>query len=605
MSSTLASIPSIDALLRAYRGGEVRPRDVLAPALRRLRADRHRAWIQVIDEAALDRYLQALEQENADHLPLYGVPFAIKDNIDLAGVPTTAACPAFAYTPEVSAPVVQALIDAGAVPLGKTNMDQFATGLVGTRSPYGACRNSLNPDYVSGGSSAGSAVAVALGQVSFALGTDTAGSGRVPAAFNNLVGLKPSRGLLSTRGVVPACASLDCVTVLANSCEDANRVFDVAARYDAGDPWSRRNPYRNGPRYFSPSTSPFTYARPLPEQLEFFGDEASAEAFTQACDALAAIGGEAVEMDFSPFFKAARLLYEGPWVAERYLAVRELLEQKPQALLSVIRQIIEPGADFSATQTFAARYALQDFRQRAASLLERADVAVTPTAASCYTIDQAQDEPIALNARLGYYTNFMNLLDLAAVAVPTGFLPSGVGFGLTLFQRALSDKYLLSVAGALQHHLAIPPGNGASGAFQAEYEPPTAAVSDTTPLVVCGAHLEGLPLNWQLRERGARLLERTRSAAAYKLYALAGGPPRRPAMVRDSQHGTAIEVEIWQMPLGEFGSFVAEIPPPLGIGKVEVEDGRWLPGFICEGSGLASAEDISAFGGWRAWLASF
>ncbi len=598
------TISSIGALLRAYRSGEVRPRDVLAPALKRLQADQHRAWIQLIDEAALDGYLQLLEQKNADDLPLYGVPFAIKDNIDLAGVPTTAACPAFAYTPEASAPVVQALIDAGAVPLGKTNLDQFATGLVGTRSPYGACRNSLNPDYVSGGSSAGSAVAVALGQVSFALGTDTAGSGRVPAAFNNLIGLKPSRGLLSTRGVVPACASLDCVTVFANRCEDATRVFDVAARFDPEDPWSRRNPYGNGPRYFSPSTSAFTYARPLPEQLEFFGDEASAEAFTQACDALAAIGGEAVEMDFSPFFDAARLLYEGPWVAERYLAVQDILELQPQSLLPVIRQIIEPAAHFSATQTFAAQYTLQGFRQQAASLLEQVDVLVTPTAATCYTIDQVQADPMALNARLGYYTNFMNLLDLAAVAVPTGFLPSGVGFGLTLFQRALSDKYLLSVAGALQHHLAIAPGNGANGSFQAEYELPTAAVSGTTPLVVCGAHLEGLPLNWQLLERGACLLERTRSAAAYKLYALAGGPPRRPAMVRDSGHGAAIEVEIWQIPLSELGSFVAEIPPPLGIGKVEVEGGRWLPGFICEGSGIAGAEDISAFGGWRAWLAS-
>ena len=262
------SVSSIATLLRAYRTGEASPRAVLTSALQQAREDDHRAWIHVIDGAFLERSLQVLEQSAVDELPLYGVPFAIKDNIDLAGVPTTAACPAFAYTPQVSAPVVQALIDAGAVPLGKTNMDQFATGLVGTRSPYGACRNSLNPDYISGGSSAGSAVAVALGQVSFALGTDTAGSGRVPAAFNNIVGLKPSRGLLSTRGVVPACASLDCVTVFANSCDDANRVFNVTARFDTEDPWSRRNSYANGPRYFHPAERSFRYAVPPPDQQQ-------------------------------------------------------------------------------------------------------------------------------------------------------------------------------------------------------------------------------------------------------------------------------------------------------------------------------------------------
>ena len=597
------SVSSIATLLRAYRTGEASPRAVLTSALQQAREDVHRAWIHVIDGAFLERALQVLEQSAVDELPLYGVPFAIKDNIDLAGVPTTAACPAFAYTPQVSASVVQTLIDAGAVPLGKTNMDQFATGLVGTRSPYGACRNSLNPDYISGGSSAGSAVAVALGQVSFALGTDTAGSGRVPAAFNNIVGLKPSRGLLSTRGVVPACASLDCVTVFANSCDDANRVFNVTARFDTEDPWSRRNPYANGPRYFHPAERSFRYAVPPPDQQAFFGDDVARDAFSQACEALTAIGGEAVEADFEPLFSAARLLYEGPWVTERYLAVEAMLKRDPQALLPVIRDIIEPAADFTARQTFAAQYALQDYRQRAASLLDQVDALVTPTAATCYRIDQVQADPIALNANLGYYTNFMNLLDLAAVALPTGFLSDGVGFGITLFHRAFSDKYLLSLAGALQRHLMIPPGRDADAAFQPEGSVLTAPVNEATPLVVCGAHMADLPLNWQLTERGGHLLERTQTAPAYRLYALAGGPPKRPGMVRDVASGTAIEVEVWQLPMSELGSFVADIPAPLGIGKVQIRDGRWLPGFICEASGIADAQDISEHGGWRTWLA--
>lgn len=601
------TVPDIAALHNAYRSGALDPRTWLRQQLATARQDAHNAWIYLLDDAELAKYIDALDGHSPDTKALYGVPFAIKDNIDLAGVPTTAACPEFAYTPEQSATVVQLLIDAGAIPIGKTNMDQFATGLVGTRSPepWGPCKNSLNPTMISGGSSAGSAVAVALGYVSFSLGTDTAGSGRVPAALNNIVGVKPSRGLLSTHGVVPACASLDCVTVFALNCEDANTLLDVVAQYDSQDCWSRRNSFANGSRYFSKGIGPFRFGVPKMEQLEFFGDKRAAIEFHNARRALEAIGGAAIELDFSPLFEAANLLYQGPWVTERYLAVQPLMDTKPEAMLPVIQQIIGSAKKHTAQTVFRAQYQLQTYRNQTDELMADVDVLVTPTVACAYAIDEVLADPIQLNSNLGYYTNFMNLLDLAAVAVPTGRLDSGVGFGVTLFHRALRDKRLLSLACELAHHLNIPPGVFADADIDIDEPPYRYRNIPTThvPVVVCGAHLDGQPLNWQLIERGARFREKTKTVSGYQLYALAGGPPLRPGMVIDSNVETQIEVEVWELPVEHFGSFVAEIPAPLGIGKVRLASGEWLPGFICEASGLVGAENISRWGGWRAWLA--
>lgn len=597
---------SLLALLDEYRNNTQTPKLLLSRLLEAARKDENKCWISLIDDSQLSAFLTKLEGESPDTLPLYGIPFAVKDNIDLAGLPTTAACPAFSYQPSESATVVQLLMDAGAIPLGKTNMDQFATGLVGVRSPepWGACQNSLNKDMISGGSSSGSAVALALGYVSFSLGTDTAGSGRVPAAFNNLVGLKPSKGLLSTKGVVPACASLDCVSIFAFNSEDANHVLNVAAQFDQQDPWSRPNPYSNGPRYFNPSIDNFSFAVPQEDQLAFFGDASAQSEFQKACDALEGIGGTKITLDFSTFFDAAKLLYQGPWVAERYLAIQDLLESKAEEIHPVIREIIEPAKQLSALDTFSAQYALQAFKQKADQLIKQADVFVTPTAGSCFSIEAVQAKPIELNSNLGYYTNFMNLLDFAAVATPSGFLDSQVGFGITLFSAAMKDKYLLSLSAKLQAHLALPIGALlVDQAHKAMSKPASLVPQEQVQVIVCGAHLAGLPLNWQLTERGGRFVEKTQSAKGYSLYALAGGPPLRPGMVVDKSSEQSIEIEIWELPIEEFGSFVAAIPAPLGIGKVQTADGRMLPGFICEASGLEGAEDITHHGGWRNWLA--
>lgn len=597
---------SILSLLNDYRSETKHPKTLLPELLKAAQADQHNCWISLINEAQLTNYLSKLEGQSPDTLPLYGIPFAVKDNIDLAGLETTAACPAFSYRPTESATVVQLLIDAGAIPLGKTNMDQFATGLVGVRSPepWGACKNSLNPKMISGGSSSGSAVALALGYVSFSLGTDTAGSGRVPAAFNNLVGFKPSKGLLSTTGVVPACASLDCVTIFAFTSEDANHVLNTAAQFDAADPWSRQNPYANGPRYFNPDIKHFSFAVPLKDQLEFFGDISAQKAFLYSCEALEKIGGKKIELDFSDLFDAAKLLYQGPWVAERYLAIQGLLESQADEIHPVIREIVEPAKSLTALETFSAQYSLQAFKQKSERLLSQADIFVSPTTGTCFSIEEVEANPIVLNSQLGYYTNFMNLLDLSAVATPTGKLDSKVGFGITLFSSAMRDKYLLSISAKLQASLAIPAGALKGFALDKPTNAMTLAPQKMVQVVVCGAHLEGLPLNWQLTERGGYFVEKSQSTKGYRLYALAGGPPMRPGMVVDETSDQSIEIEIWELPMLEFGSFVAAIPAPLGIGKVQTADGRWLPGFICEASGLEGAEDITKFGGWRKWLAS-
>jgi allophanate hydrolase len=595
-------IPSllIRDLQTGYSRGTFTPSDVARAIAARIEAapDR-RAWISRVSPDGLLERARSLEARGPAGLPLYGVPFAIKDNIDLAGTPTTAACPEYAYQPARSAPVVERLLAAGAIAVGKTNLDQFATGLVGVRSPYGACRNAFDPAFISGGSSSGSAIAVATGAVSFSLGTDTAGSGRVPAAFGNLVGLKPTRGRLSTRGVVAACASLDCVSIFALTAADAARVLAVAEGFDPDDPFSRPAPAR------APAFGPAArLGVPRPSQLDFSGDRASERLFAGALERLAGLGVEPVEVDIAPLLEAGKLLYEGPWVSERYAAVGDFLAAHPEAGLPVTRGIILGGARPAAVDAFRASHRLAELARAAGAIWSAADAVVLPTAPTVFRVEEVEADPLCLNTILGRYTNHVNLLDLAAVAVPAGFRPDGLPFGVTLMAPAWADAPLLALADRL--HGAAGVALGALGlAKPGDDAPPAPPVEPSEiALAVCGAHMEGLPLSPQLTSRGARLVSRTRTAAAYRLYALPGGPPERPGLVRVARGGAPVEVEVWAVPADRLGGFVALVPPPLAIGKVELADGARVSGFVCEAIGVEGAADITALGGWRGYLAS-
>jgi allophanate hydrolase len=591
---------TLSSLLADYRSGKRTPGAVVESLVSGDDETYACAWICRVGPDVLARRARQLEQAlredpgAIDRLPLFGVPFAVKDNIDVAGLPTTAACPGFSYVPERSATAVEKLEAAGAVLVGKTNLDQFATGLVGTRSPYGAVPNAFRPEYISGGSSSGSAVTVARGQVSFSLGTDTAGSGRVPAGFNNIVGLKPSRGLISARGVVPACQSLDCVSVFALTVPDAVAVLGVACGPDPEDPWSRT---------LNPSVPPlperFRFA--LPGPLEFYGDDHARHAFHDAVDKLERLGGKPIGVDFSVFLETAALLYEGPWVAERLAAIRPFFESHPDQVHPVVRKIIEGASRFSAADLFSGLTKLEALRKRAAGLWDRADVLVVPTSPTIYTIKEVLAEPFLNNRRLGHYTNFVNLMDLAACAVPASMRPDGLPCGITLIAPAGTDLMLADLAQRF-HHL-----TGLKLGALDEVLPPPAAIAtgdDSVRVAVVGAHLSGLPLNHQLTGRGARLEKPARTTARYRLFALPGTTPPKPGLVRDADNGSVIDVEVWKLPVAEYGSFVAGIPSPLGIGRVELDDGEWVQGFLCESWAVNGAEEISHLGGWRAYLAS-
>ncbi|WP_122754731.1 allophanate hydrolase [Pseudomonas viridiflava] len=588
----------LDSVRAAYQSGTLSPRQLIL-ALQEKAAELnpgYHLFIHLLSPDELEPYLAALENRELKDLPLYGVPFAIKDNIDLAGIPTTAACPDYAYTPERSATIVEQLIALGAVPMGKTNLDQFATGLNGSRSPYGPCPNSVLKEYPSGGSSSGSSLAVALGVSSFSLGTDTAGSGRVPAALNNLVGTKASKGLISTAGVVPACRTQDCVSLFTATAREASQLLALVAKLDPRDEYSRRNPAWNDATAFG-APRPFRFGVPRAEDLEFFGCIQGPLLFSDAIDHLTALGGEAVTIDLSPFLEAASLLYDGPWVAERYSVAGQLMEENPTAVLPVIRAVLAKAPAVTGVETFRAHYRLQALKAICDKALEGLDCVVTPSIGRPVTSAELLAEPVLRNSELGYYTNFVNLLDYAAVAVPSTFMDNGLPWGVTLFGRAFTDQYLLSLADAFQRHTALPLISG-----NTPPTPTTVARNDMARLVVCGAHLDGLALNGQLKQRGARLLEATQSSPDYQLYALAGGPPFRPGMVRVAEGGVAIEVEVWELPSAELGSFLTGIPAPLGLGKVQLADGRWETGFICEPYGLEGARNISELGGWRAYL---
>jgi allophanate hydrolase len=561
---TVARIGAYEAIQPAVWITRVPPADVMARA------------------AEIDARLASGER-----LPLAGATFAVKDNIDVAGLPTTAACPAFAYQPDATAPVVTRLLAAGAVLVGKTNLDQFATGLVGSRSPYGACANVYNRSYISGGSSSGSAVAVAAGLVSFALGTDTAGSGRVPAAFNHLVGLKPTKGRWSTRGVVPACRSLDCVTVLANSAADAALVDDVVAGFDADDPFSRREPAELPP-------ADLRLGVPLPGQLDWLSDSQSAALFDAAIARLRAMGAQLVPVDITPLIETAALLYDGPWVAERTAAVEDLLRTRPGVIEPTVRAILQGGLALSAIDAFRGEYRLRGYQRQAEGLWDAVDTLVLPTTATTYRLSEVKAEPFALNANLGRYTNFVNLLDMSAVAVPAGFRDNATGFGISLIGPAWADRRLLALARRYEEIAPMP------------QTPPLdlAGVKPKVKLAVVGAHLAAMPLHWQLTSRGAALVRRCRTAPAYRLYAIANTTPPKPALVHVGNGGAAIEVEVYELEVEGFGSFVAEVPAPMAIGTLTLDDGSEVKGFVAEPRALDGAEDITALGGWRAYIAS-
>ncbi|HEX8914121.1 MAG TPA: allophanate hydrolase, partial [Humisphaera sp.] len=566
-------------------------------------------WISRTPAGEISQQLKSIEDRRraGERLPLFGVPVAVKDSLDVAGLPTTLACPDFAYTPDVSAFAVKRLTDAGAIVVGKTNLDQFATGLVGARSPYGACRSVFGRDLISGGSSSGSAVAVAANMVPLAVATDTAGSGRVPAMFNNIVGHKPTRGLISAAGLVPACQSIDCVTVMALTCRDAAEMAAVMAGYDEAYPYSRRVAVSDVPA--SVRGGKFTFGRPADGQLEFFGNAAYAAAWRAAIETARRAGGTEVVIDFAPFLEAGRLLYVGPWVAERVVALGRFWETNRDSLFPVTRKILEGAAAHSAVGTFDAMHKLAALRRRAEAELRKADVLLMPTAGTTYTVPQVEADPVRTNSNLGYYTTFANLLDLSALAIPAGFTADGLPFGVTLVADAGGDATLYAVGSRLEAAADLPAGGTGTKPHRAEaiFKVPAAAptAGDVVQVAVVGAHLSGLPLNHQLTDAGGRLVRAAVTAPFYRFYALPGTVPPKPGMVRSPERqATGIELEVWELSAAAFGRFVAAIPPPLGIGSVELADGAWVKCFLCEPHAVAGAAEITSLGGWRAYMAS-
>lgn len=589
---------TVAAIVAAHRAGTLTPAQTVARSYQRIRDHNDPAvFISLRDEKDALAEAEALASKDAAALPLFGVPVAVKDNIDAKGLPTTAACPAFSYSPAQDSTAVAKLRAAGAIIIGKTNLDQFATGLVGVRSPYGIPRNPVRDDVVPGGSSSGSAVAVSAGLVPLALGTDTAGSGRVPAMLNNIVGLKPSLGLISNAGLVPACRTLDCISVFSLTVDDAMAALTVMAGPDRADPYSRDRPLGA----MSAFPEKLRLGVPRNGQLIFFGDRAAEKAHDEALERWTQLGATLVEFDLEPFYETARLLYEGPWVAERYLVIRDLLASAPDAIHPVTREITAAGARLTASDTFAALYRLQALRRVAERSFANFDAMVLPTAPTAYTTAQVLANPIELNSRLGTYTNFVNLLDLCGLALPASMRPDGIPFGITLLAPAGRDAQLASIGRVFHANTELK--MGAKGVTQPPLASLSVTSSDEITLAVVGAHLSGMALNGELQALGARLIEATETVPDYKLYALDTTPPK-PGMLRvDVGAGSAIKLELWALSAAAFGKFVAAIPPPLGIGTVRLADGRGVKGFVVEPVAIQGARDISAYGGWRAFMA--
>lgn len=593
----LSTLPfTLPALTEAYANGTT-PEQVVDEVLARLeRINDPAIFIHLCDRDSLRAAARALGPFDPSR-PLWGIPFAVKDNIDVAGLPTTAGCPAYAYTPGSDAFVVARLRAAGAIMIGKTNLDQFATGLVGIRSPYGAPRNSIDPLIVPGGSSGGSGVVVGHGAVAFSLGTDTAGSGRVPAALNNIVGLKPTLGTLSASGVVPACRTLDTVSIFAATVADAYAAYSVARGFDASDAYSRRFPA-------TPMTAPADGLRigiPSAASAQFFGDTAQQAAFSRDVALLVAGGATIVEFDFEPLFAIARMLYEGAWVAERHTVIADLLTTNPQAVHPVTRQIISHAESMSADDAFLGFYRLAGLKRACEAVLEDVDMLCVPTIPNFATLAELEEDPIGPNNRMGTYTNFVNLLDMCGIAVPTAPRSDGRPGSVTLLAQAGQDAEVAAVAQGFETD--CPRCLGATSFSLPTPEPLPAKAPDRIELAVCGAHMTGLPLNGQLTDLGATFVRADTTAPRYRFYALADGPPQRPGLVRSApSEGAAIALEIWSMPLTAMGAFMTAIPAPLSIGSVELSDGSWIKGFLCEASGTQGATDITALADWRAFL---
>ena len=585
----------IAALTAGYAGKKFTATDVIAHVYDGIERQGERpVWISLRSRA------QAIARaEAAPRGPLYGIPFAVKDNIDVAGLATTCGCPEFAYWPERSATAVERLEAAGAIVIGKTNLDQFATGLVGTRSPYGIPSSVFDKDYISGGSSSGSGVAVASGLVSFALGTDTAGSGRVPAAFNNIVGLKPTKGLISARGVFPACRTQDTVSIFALTVADAARVFSVASAFDPQDCFARPVAACGEPKAVHSRIRIGVPNSPL----EFFGDVAASELYTDAVARARGLGAEIVEIDFSPFQQAAALLYQGPWVAERLAAIKAFASQQPEAIHEVVRNIILAAEKLTAVDAFEGIYRLAELTRAAESEWRKMDMLLMPTAPATYKIADVLADPVRLNSNLGLYTNFANLMDLSALAVPAGLCPGGLPFGVTIIAPACHENAIAAFGDSLHRTLA----GARLGATEHTLDSTPAVVASLPQAIqvaVVGAHLTGQPLNKQLVEREARLVRSAKTGPGYSFYALVNTTPAKPGLIFDVRGAGGIEVEIWEMSEAAFGSFVALIPPPLGIGSLALSDGTIVKGFLCEAYAVEGAKNITSFGGWRAWLAN-
>ncbi|GAV55061.1 hypothetical protein ZYGR_0AS03840 [Zygosaccharomyces rouxii] len=595
----LKSVPSAsyELLLNLLRSQKCAPEDP--------------AWISLVSESNLQQQWQVLQSKSKkETLALYGVPIAIKDNIDVYGVETTAACPSFAYRPTKDAKVVELLRDAGAIIIGKTNLDQFATGLVGCRSPYGKTTCAFSDKHVSGGSSAGSGAIVARGVVPLSLGTDTAGSGRVPAALNNLIGLKPTKGVFSCQGVVPACKSLDCVSIFALNLSDAERAFKVLCQPDeSNDEYSRPfipNPLRSYPR---------DVCIAIPQRVPWFGETENPKLYASAVRSLRSMGARVVTIDFEPLLELARCLYEGAWVAERFEAVGDFLATNPptDSLDPTVTKIINSGANYSAADAFKFEYKRQGILRKVESLLQDIDVLCVPTCPLNPTLEDLEKEPILVNSRQGTWTNFVNLADMSALAVPAGFRPDGLPNGVTLIGKKFTDYALLDLA-KRYFQTKFPGGTRPYGVFTDRRVGskdngligPNVMQSKSIKLAVVGAHLKGLPLHWQLEKCNATYLSSPKTSKNYKLYALPKtGPILKPGLRRvDKVSGSQIQLELYSVPLEKFGTFMSMVPEPLGIGSVELENGEWVKSFICEEVGYAvkGSVDITSFGGFKPYV---
>ena len=596
---------TIKELLSRYQSGSLSPQEYINGLLESIRPGfqegKDPAWISVATAENIEKQLSNLSalasQKTIANLPLYGVPFAIKDNIDAAGWETTVACPDFAFEPEKNATVVEKLLNAGAILIGKTNLDQFATGLVGTRSPYGAVPNTFDPSYVSGGSSSGSASVVARGLACFSLGTDTAGSGRIPAAFNNLVGTKPTPGLFSTEGVFPACKSIDCVSIMTLTAADADIVLNVM-KSNALDRASEAQ-FHPTPRSISHFVKPIRIGVPI--NCQFLDDGQYQKSFSKAVENAKGLNVELVSIDIDPFVKAGKLLYDGPWVSERFAVTEAFLKSNPDSFDPSVKQIIESGAPYSAAQGFRAIYQLKELEIEAKKAWATCDVIMVPSAPNHPTLEDLKNHPILKNSELGMYTNYVNLMRLCAVAVPAGFTDKGMPFGVTLLAQEGSDSALLKLASQWQILFGLSLGKSNDKASLAELTIKTNN-ENSMEIAVVGAHLQGMPLHSQLTDRNARLVKACKSAKTYRLFALPNTSPPKPGLVKSSSNGAAIDLEVYEMPIGEVGSFLGLIPAPLGLGNIELEDGSWVKGFICEPYAIEGAKDISDLGGWKPYI---